>query len=66
MKITEFMFRIAAIVLTIAALTCTILANLEKISAGLTYLRNRIDEKRAACYPFGSCHDDDEFEDWVD
>lgn len=61
MKAANFIFKIAAIVLAVAAVVCCILANLEKISDGFLALREQFAAKRNYC-----CHSDDtdEYEDW--
>lgn len=62
MKAANFIFKIAAIILAVAAVVCCILANLEKIVEGLYSLREQFTLKRndACCY----VDDADEYEDW--
>jgi len=63
MKTANFIFKIASIVLAIAAAVCFVLANLEKITDGLLSLREQLLAKRRAC----CCQqgdDMDEYEDW--
>lgn len=62
MKAANFIFKVASIVLAIAAAVCFILANLDRISDGLLSLREQLATKRKSC----CCqHDDvDEYEDW--
>ena len=62
MKAANFIFKIAAIILAVAAVVCCILANLEKITDGFLTLREQLATKRkASCY---QCDDMDEYEDW--
>jgi hypothetical protein len=61
MKAANFIFKIAAIVLALAAAVCCVLANLEKITDGFVSLREQLAAKRTGC----CCHDEvDEYEDW--
>jgi hypothetical protein len=62
MKAANFIFKIAAIVLAVAAVVCCILANLEKITDGFLALREQLAAKREAY----CCQSDDfdEYEDW--
>lgn len=62
MKAANFIFKIAAIVLAVAAVICCILANLEKITDALLALREQFAARRNAC----CCQSDDmdEYEDW--
>lgn len=62
MKAANFIFKIAAIVLAVAAVVCCVLANLEKITDAFFALREQLAAKRKAC----CCHSDemDEYEDW--
>ena len=67
MKITNSILKVAALVLSAAALVCLVVANLELISDALSELWETIQEKkdgicqrcRGAEYDF-----EDEFEDW--
>lgn len=62
MKAANFVFKIASIVLALAAAACFILANLEKISDCFLTLREQVTAKRRACCY--DCDDMDEYEDW--
>jgi hypothetical protein len=61
MKAANFIFKIAAIVLAVAAVVCCVLANLEKITDGFLALREQLTAKRKYCC---QCDDMDEYEDW--
>lgn len=61
MKATSFIFKVAAIVLTAAALVCCILANLERITDGLLTLREQVAAKRNA---YRCPCDADDYEEW--
>lgn len=65
MKLTKLMLKIAAAILAAAAVTCCVLANLDRITDGIICLREKLAEKR---YCMSCCDDDepDEFEDWDD
>lgn len=71
MKLTNFVLKIAALVLGIASIACLVMANIEKISDGFACLRTGIHNKRellrSQC-PFCKCseaEDCDEFEEWA-
>lgn len=63
MKTANFIFKVASIVLALAASVCFVLANLEKITNGLLSLREQLAAKRRAC-SFQQRDDMDEYEDW--
>lgn len=61
MKAANLIFKIASIVLAVAAAVCFILANLEKISDWMLTIREQCSlKRRASC----TCDDMDEYEDW--
>lgn len=64
MKITSLFLKIAAAILSAAAITCLILANVDKITSGLDYLRNRLSERKCIFCHKGAKDESDEFEDW--
>ena len=64
MKITSFFLKIAAAILSAAAIVCLILANLEKITDSLDYLRSRLSERKCVLCHCGEKDESDEFEDW--
>jgi hypothetical protein len=64
MKATKCIFRFAALVLTLAALICTILANLEAITDALNSLREQF-ATRGKCRCFhGGDEEPEDYEDW--
>ncbi|MEG2000170.1 MAG: hypothetical protein RR053_02080 [Evtepia sp.] len=65
MKIPNLMLKLAAAILTTAAVTCCVLANLDSISAALSRLRAHVAEKKKSCC---FCHggECEEYEDWDD
>ncbi len=62
MKAANFIFKVASIVLVVAAAACFILANVEKISDGLLSIREQFAARRRHC-PC-SCDEIDDYEDW--
>lgn len=66
MKITNLVLKVVAAMLAMAALSCCILANLDKINACFLRLRDRVAEKRASCCCGGDCEEFDDFEEWPD
>jgi len=64
MKITSLFLKIAAAILTAAAITCVILANLEQITDGLEDLRGRLTARKCFLCHNGEKDESDEFEDW--
>jgi hypothetical protein len=61
MRATSFIFKVAAIVLAVAAVVCAVLANLERITDWALTLREQLATK---CSPPCDCGDYDEYEDW--
>ena len=67
MKITNLILKITAAVLTLAAVICLIMANMDRISDWLAALWAKVQAKkelRCRTCPCGEGACDDEFEDW--
>ena len=66
MKITNLILKITAAVLTLAAVICLVMANMDRISDWLACLWAKVQAKKellCRTCPCGSSFDD-EFEDW--
>lgn len=67
MKITNLILKITAVVLTLAAIICLVMANMERISDWLACLWAKVQAKKellCRTCPNGEGICDDEFEDW--
>ncbi|HIY07065.1 MAG TPA: hypothetical protein H9844_08315 [Candidatus Evtepia faecigallinarum] len=67
MKITEFILKITALILTAAAVICLVMANMDRISDWLAALWAKVQAKKerlCRTCPGQAVGGDDEFEDW--
>ena len=67
MKITNLILKITAAVLTLAAVICLVMANMDRISDWLACLWAKVQAKKellCRTCPCGEGSCDDEFEDW--
>ena len=67
MKITNLILKITAVVLTLAAIICLVMANMERISDWLACLWAKVQAKKELLCRTCPCAEgsgDDEFEDW--
>lgn len=62
MKTTNFIFKIAALVLAGAAIVCCVLANLDRITDSLLTLKEQVASRRGRPCPCDV--DAEEYEDW--
>lgn len=67
MKITNCILKITAVILTLAAIICLVMANMDRISDWLACLWARVQAKKEMLCRTCPCAEgdyDDEFEDW--
>ncbi len=61
MKTTNFVFKLASLILAVCATVCLVLANIEKISSCFLHLRDAL---RNRCMPCCCSEEEDDYEDW--
>lgn len=67
MKMTGFVFKIAALILAMAAIVCLVMAHMDKISDWLACLWAQVQEKKQRLCGEGCFQEtDDDYEDWED